>query len=288
MFCPRATPPASPSSRTTARAISRTAGSFPCRRSRLIPAAATSKGDIVNPEHVNAADLNNDGKPDLVLSLYDHNIDVFINNGDGTFQPAVPYTTETASSVGGYPRGLAFGDFNGDGKIDIATLNFGQPIPADQGKSGAWLSGNLSARKWGWHVPVAPIQYTPFNLPGGVAVGDFNGDGLPDLAVSQNYDGHSVAVMLNQPNTANQAPTVAGVQPSHERPDSRRHSRDHAQAQTSPARHTSISGRVLSNCFVHRQLEHVDHGHSAPPKPRPERSTSRCTTPGASAPSRSR
>jgi hypothetical protein len=42
------------------------------------------------------------------------------------------------------------------------------------------------------------VQYTPFQFPGWVAVGDFNGDGLPDLAVTRVQDGHSVNVMLNQ------------------------------------------------------------------------------------------
>ncbi len=60
----------------------------------------------------------------------------------------------------------------------------------------------------------APIQYTPFHLPGGLAVGDFNGDRLSDLAVTQNGDGHAVAVMLNQPGTAEEPPTVTGLSPA--------------------------------------------------------------------------
>ena len=55
-------------------------------------------GDVVNPEDVMVADLTNDGKLDVVESLYDHSIDVFIGNGDGSFQPAVGYST------GEYPR----------------------------------------------------------------------------------------------------------------------------------------------------------------------------------------
>ncbi|HEX3446800.1 MAG TPA: FG-GAP-like repeat-containing protein, partial [Isosphaeraceae bacterium] len=176
------------------------------------PGGGNGQGDTINPEHVNAADLNNDGKPDLVLSLYDHNIDVFINNGNGTFQPAVPYTTETPGAVGGYPRGVVFGDFNGDGIVDIATLNVGQPVPADQSTPEPGSVGVLYGNGDGTFQ--APIQYTPYDLPGGLAVGDFNSDGLADLAVTQNYDGHSVSVMLNQPNTANQPPTVTGVSPA--------------------------------------------------------------------------
>src|SRR5262249_37422311 len=59
------------------------------------PGGGNGTGDTVNPEHVNAADLNNDGRPDIVLSLYDHNIDVFLNQGNGTFGPAEAYNTET-------------------------------------------------------------------------------------------------------------------------------------------------------------------------------------------------
>src|SRR5205823_519404 len=153
-------------------------------------------GDTVNPEHVNTYDLNHDGKPDLVLSLYDHDINVFLNNGDGTFQPAAAYGTETPGSVGGYPRGVDFGDFNGDGIIDIASLNFGEPPPTSQsapqpGSVGVYYGNGDGTFR-------APIQYTPFTLPGSLAVGEFNHDGLSDVAVTQNYDGHAVGVLLNQ------------------------------------------------------------------------------------------
>jgi hypothetical protein len=176
------------------------------------PGGGDGEGDTVNPEHVNVADLRGDGKTDVVLSLYDHNIDVFLNNGNGTFQPGVGYTTETPGSVGGYPRGVTFADINNDGKMDIITDNFGEPTPVDQTTTEPGSISVLYGNGDGTFQ--TPIQYTPYTFPGGLAVGDFNGDGLPDLAVTQNYTGHTVGVLLNQPDTANEPPTVTGLSPA--------------------------------------------------------------------------
>jgi hypothetical protein len=175
------------------------------------PSGGNGTGDTVNPEHVNAYDLTGNGRQDIVLSLYDHNIDVFMNNGNGTFQPAVAYNTETPDSVGGYPRGVVFGDFNGDGKVDIASLNFGEPVPADQSAPQPGSVGILYGNGDGTFQP--PVEYTPFLLPGSLAVGDFNNGGLPDLAVMQNYTFHSLGVMMNQPGTAQEPPAVTAIAP---------------------------------------------------------------------------
>ena len=72
--------------------------------------------------------MNGDGKPDLVVATlcgpdvcpepYPRGVSVLLGNGDGTFQPAVSY------SSGGYTRGDAHAfvvvrDINGDGKLDL-------------------------------------------------------------------------------------------------------------------------------------------------------------------------
>ena len=176
------------------------------------PGGGAGTGDTVNPEHVGVADLNGDGKPDLVLSLYDHNIDVYLNTGHGTFGTATGETTETPGSVGGYPRGVAFADVNHDGKIDIITDNVGEPVAADQGTIEPGSLGILYGNGDGTFQ--APVQYTPYTYPGAVAVGDFNGDGLPDLAVTQYETGHAVGVLLNQPGTANTPPAVTAIAPA--------------------------------------------------------------------------
>ena len=162
---------------------------------------ATPGGGTVNPEFVVAGDLNNDGITDVVVCNYDHNINVYLGNGDGTFQPAVGY--DTGQSPGGYeggdvngtyPRAVAIADINGDGIPDLVVDNIGNSNtnPVQLG-SVAVLLGN------GDGTFQHPIQYTPFNYPGWLAVGDFTGDGLPDIAVTQVQDGHSVNVLRNQP-----------------------------------------------------------------------------------------
>jgi hypothetical protein len=153
----------------------------------------TPGADTLNPEDVFVADLNHDGKLDVIVSDYDQNINVFLGNGDGTFQPVVGYTT------GEYPRAVAIADVNGDGKLDLIVGNVGVgPGGAEFDKEGA-LPGSVAVLLGnGDGTFQSPIQLTPFYYPGWLAVADFNGDGLPDIAVTQVQDGHAVGVMLNQ------------------------------------------------------------------------------------------
>lgn len=80
------------------------------------------------PRNIYVVDVNNDGIPDLIQDQYwavgtggyteKPVFGVSIGNGDGTFKPAVQYNYPPGAGAGP----LAFGDFNGDGRIDIATL----------------------------------------------------------------------------------------------------------------------------------------------------------------------
>jgi hypothetical protein len=136
------------------------------------------------PIFVTAADLNGDGKLDLVVTDQPEaadNVQVVLGNGDGTFQPAVAYT-------GGHaPQSAAVADFNGDGLPDIALAN--------AGPSGYTGSVVLFTGTGGGAFKLEASAGAGSN-PYFVIAADFNGDGKPDLAVA-NIDGNNVSILLN-------------------------------------------------------------------------------------------
>src|SRR5205809_789546 len=78
-----------------------------------------------SPLSAAVADINGDGRLDLAVANYGNpsvgdlgNVVVLLGNGDGTFQPALPFT------VGTNPESVVVGDFNRDGKLDLAVANF--------------------------------------------------------------------------------------------------------------------------------------------------------------------
>ena len=79
----------------------------------------TNTAATANPEDVVVVDVNGDGKPDLVESMYDNTINVFLGNGNGTFQPARSF------NPGHYPRDVVPADVNHDGKVDLVVTNVG-------------------------------------------------------------------------------------------------------------------------------------------------------------------
>ena len=138
-----------------------------------------------NPTYsVAVADLNGDGKPDIVAaSSCISNIScvssaaVLLNNGDGTFKPAVNYPTNGQAA-----RSVTIGDVNGDGKPDIVVAN---SCASGDSYCTSGTLGVLLGNGDGTFRPVVTYA-TGGQYPTSVAVGDLNKDGRPDIVVS-NY-----------------------------------------------------------------------------------------------------
>jgi hypothetical protein len=138
-------------------------------------------GVSLSPLSVIAAELQGKrGTLDLAVGNFEGgSVSILLGNGDGTFQASVNYTAP-------FPTALAAADLNGDGRMDIAASSLSYPPGV------TILYGNGD----GTFQPGVVYPAPPDSSMNYVAVGDFNGDGMLDLALAD-YDGAALITMLN-------------------------------------------------------------------------------------------
>jgi hypothetical protein len=157
------------------------------------PTFLTSSGGSTWPV---IADFNKDGKLDLAVANQFGTIDVFLGNGNGTFNTPLVLNDIQANIGNPVPISLAAADFNLDGNLDLLVgtaagdnVQFTGPSAAPAGLQ--VFLGNGDGTFTGPQDYLAGAQSNP------VLVGDFNGDGAPDVAAVDNSESF-VSILLNQ------------------------------------------------------------------------------------------
>jgi uncharacterized repeat protein (TIGR01451 family) len=125
--------------------------------------------------------------------------------GNSSNLAAVDFATAKSYAVGTGPSSVAVGDFNGDGKLDVAVANTGSGTVSI-------LLGN------GDGTFQAAVNLSTGNQPSTILVGDFNGDGKLDLALYQRGDlqlsqAGSVSILLGNGDGTFQAPKTQALDP---------------------------------------------------------------------------
>lgn len=193
-------------------------------------------------------DLNGDNHPDIaflseILSGIPRNefINIFLNNGDGTFTPGNFYNADGVEdgylSSGGVSIGVLAGDINGDNKPDLVVENSSGGLSVLLGNGNGTFQGNVIYNAFGYGVEVAQLtgptkpgdlllgageillgngdgtfttEFQENCLFGSIAIGDFNGDHKLDIAGPTTFEGNVdtvIRVCLGNGNGTFQAPS---------------------------------------------------------------------------------
>jgi uncharacterized repeat protein (TIGR01451 family) len=209
----------------------------------LQPALSTGSTDL-GPTAVILADVNGDGKPDLITAnISSGTVSVFLGNGNGTFG-----SPQSFSTGGSGPISVAAGDVNGDGKADLVVANensntvsvllgngdgtfqtpqASQILPVGSLPVSVALAnlGNghldiITANSGSNNVSVllgngkgmfqSAVNYATGTVPVAVLVADVNGDGKPDL-ITANNGSNNISVLLGNGDGTFQAATNYAV-----------------------------------------------------------------------------
>ena len=140
--------------------------------------AAVNYSVGLDPVSIVVVDLNNDKTLDLAVAFHGDQssaqtggVSLLLGSGNGTFQAA---TTLASTS---YPTSIGAGDFNIDGKADLAVSDFDAPVSVFLGNGDGTFH--------------AAVNYNVTGDASFVVVGDFNSDNKPDLAVTTQISLHS-------------------------------------------------------------------------------------------------
>jgi hypothetical protein len=161
---------------------------------------------LSGPNQTVIADIDGDGKPDLiVVDDYNNAISIYRNistNGILTTASFAPPVVLPTTSGNYSPYGIAVADLSGDGKLDIAVSEYGDNLVSVYKNN--CTPGNIATNLFG------PRQDFPTGMgPQRMAAADLDGDGKADLIVANTGDGTvSILQNISKAGTINFAPKV--------------------------------------------------------------------------------
>src|SRR5438309_105904 len=155
-----------------------------------------------SPGSVVVGDFNRDGVEDLAVTT-STGVAVLLGTGQGAFKEPLGVATGTGAT-GIFPTSVAVGDFNRDGAPDLVIVGLSSSMNVGV------LLGN------GDGTFQAPLTFASGGaVPLSVAVGDFNGDGVDDLAIANNHGGPISVLLGNGDGTFRAAQSLSvGARPS--------------------------------------------------------------------------
>lgn len=170
--------------------------------SGLLLACGAGSGDDLGlfPLWINTdvliADLDGDGRPDVLTVAQlatnagqrEGRLQVRLQTAPGVFLPPQSY------SVGTYPWRMALADLDGDGLPDLVITDVGNP--ASSTDRAVWLLRQNTSQRGQFLTPQR-LTLSP-SRPYDVALGDLNGDNLPDIVVADSPPGGTGATVLYQ------------------------------------------------------------------------------------------
>ena len=132
--------------------------------------------DYFHSDNITVADFDGDGKVDFATANFAAGISIWKN---ASTPGSVSFPTRIDYTAGTNPASIAAGDLNRDGKPDLVVRNYGSSTIS------VYKNTSISGT-----IQFAPkSDYTIGSSSGGLSIGDLNGDGKPDVAVSSGISG---------------------------------------------------------------------------------------------------
>ncbi|MCA9010039.1 MAG: VCBS repeat-containing protein [Planctomycetaceae bacterium] len=159
---------------------------------------------VVNsgPASVAVADFNSDGKPDIVAGHAGTSLISILLNQTAANAESASFAAKQDVEVLSRPGAVSVGDFNGDGKPDIATANLYSNDTS--------VLLNVTTPGSDTITFLSPVTFSTGNSPFDLEVADMNGDGKQDIVSISNTD--LVHVLLNTTTAGATTPTFAAAQ----------------------------------------------------------------------------